>query len=61
MTKQNETQTTNTQNNDATDPIDAVELENVTGGCANCGCGQPAAAAGGGLSFAQRFAANFRR
>lgn len=32
-------------NRDAIEHIDNVELENVTGGCSRCGCGQPDAAA----------------
>jgi hypothetical protein len=34
--------------------VETVELENVTGGCAACGCGRP-----NGAGF--RFGANFRR
>ena len=33
--------------------VETVELENVTGGCAACGCGRPAA--GGSFQFGARF------
>ena|GEM_PF-4732670 len=45
--------------------VDVIELENVTGGCAACGCNMPAAAMGATATqspnaFAS-FASRFRR
>jgi hypothetical protein len=58
MNKTTDTQTTTTQAPEAEEAIQATELENVTGGCTNCGCGQPNVA--GGNWFSQ-FASRFRR
>ena len=56
MTKINDTKKHDEkpQTEETIDAVDTVELENVTGGCAACGCGRPNAP-----GF--RFGASFRR
>lgn len=56
MNKINETKKhiEKTQAEQTVDTVEIVELENVTGGCAACGCGRP-----NGAGF--RFGASFRR
>ena len=56
--------TTKTSNTEL-QTVDVIELENVTGGCAACGCNMPAAARGGAAAQTttgfSAFASRFRR
>lgn len=45
MNKNTETKNADDTNTEI-ETVKTVELDNVTGGCARCGCGQPNAAAG---------------
>lgn len=53
MKKTNETKQNIAKTQADVTTVETVELENVTGGCAACGCGRPAA--GGSLQFGARF------
>jgi len=64
MKNQSTKPTTQTSNTELL-TVDAIELDNVTGGCAACGCNMPAAAMGATTTqnpnaFAS-FASRFRR
>lgn len=53
--KNRETPTTPVHNADhPVDTIETVDLEQVTGGCARCGCGQPDAVAAQASLWQQR-------
>ena len=61
QTTKSTTQTSNTE----LPTVDVIELDNVTGGCAACGCNMPAAAMGATATQNPNaftsFAARFRR
>lgn len=52
---------TETTNTDAIESIETVELDNVTGGCAACGCSSPTTAPAAGGVVGSLFAGTWRR